>query len=191
MVITILIIKRQVKTFVILFNLYIQVNCKEKKQQQQMYSTRDKIIRLTYNRKSESQLKKAHCIQTNIDIKFEDKKLLIKKQQPITRSALVGMQLIQVCIWSVVIVTAENSTLTLPLHRPPAKQTDIQTSERTNKQTKCPSTVSKVLRCQEKPINYNDTIFENNFFNLKCPYWNQSVLQFEHGAMSAAITDTK
>lgn len=78
------------------------------------------------------------------------------------------MQLIQVCIWSVVIVTAENSTLTLPLHRPPTKQTDIQTSGRTNKQTKCPSTVSKVLRCQEKPINYNDTIFENNFFNLKC-----------------------
>lgn len=84
--------------------------------------------------------------QTNIDIKFDDKKLLLKKQ-PITGSALVGMQLIQVCIWSVVIVTAENSTLTLPLHRPPAKQTNIQASGRTNKQTKCPSTVSKVLRC--------------------------------------------
>lgn len=64
--------------------------------------------------------------------------MLIKKQ-PITRSALVGLQLIQVCIWSVVIVTAEKSILTLPLHRPPAKQTDIQTSGRTNKRTKCPS----------------------------------------------------
>lgn len=55
------------------------------------------------------------------------------------------MQLIQVCIWSVVIVTAENSTLTLPLHRPPAKQTDIQTSGRTNKRTKCPSKQSPPL----------------------------------------------
>lgn len=110
-----------------------------------MYWTRDKIIRLTYNRKSESQLKKPTVYkQTNIDIKFDDKKLLLKKQ-PITGSALVGMQLIQVCIWSVVIVTAENSTLTLPLHRPPTKQTNIQASGRTNKRTKWPSKQSPPL----------------------------------------------
>lgn len=46
-----------------------------------MYSTRDKIIRLTHNRKSESQYKKKNTVykQTNIYIKFDDKKLLLKK----------------------------------------------------------------------------------------------------------------
>lgn len=70
---------------------------------------------------------------------------MLLKKQPITGSALVGMQLIQVCIWSVVIVTAENSTLTLPLHRPPAKQTNIQANGRTNKRTKCSSKQSPPL----------------------------------------------
>lgn len=85
----------------------------------------------------------------------------------ITRSALVGMQLIQVCIWSVVIVTAENSTLTLPLHRPPTKQTNIQASGRTNKRTKWPSKQSPPLLGNAYQLQRYD--FWKQFFKPQMP----------------------
>lgn len=77
------------------------------------------------------------------------------------------MQLIQVCIWSVVIVTAENSTLTLPLHRPPTKQTNRQASGRTNKRTKWPSKQSPPLLGNAYQLQRYD--FWKQFFKPQMP----------------------
>lgn len=135
--------------------------------------------------------KKAYCIQTNkYRYKIWRQKIALKKTtynwECFSRHAADT---------SLYLVGCHSDGREFDSHSA-AAQTTSQTNKHTGKRTD--EQADKVSKyCQQSPPLLGKAYqlqrydFWKQFFNLKCPYWNQSVLQFEHGTMSAAITDTK